>query len=452
MAKTIAAVSTARGVGGIGTVRISGDDAIIIADKIFKSVSGEKLCGLKGYTARYGSVFDKGGSIDDAVALVFRAPHSYTGENTVEITVHGGNFVTDKLLRAVLDAGAVLAEGGEFTKRAFLNGKIDLSEAEAVMGIISAGGEKELRASRAAAEGKITKELGVIKEKLLFAAATVTAFTDFPDEEPEFSGIDQLPKLLSEVKEKLDKMILNYDKGRVFREGIKTAIIGSTNVGKSTLMNLLLGDERSIVTDIAGTTRDVVEETVNLGDVKLSLSDTAGMRETDDIVEKIGVEKSKKAMDTASLIIFVIDSARRITDEEKRLLDEVKNRNLIIVLNKTDIAEKTPDLDFGGIPTVKMSAKQGIGKEELEKAVREITGANSLDGSETAFISERQRNCAVRAQKELGEGVKILEEGLTVDAVGTCIDSALEAIMELTGERVTDGVSNEVFKNFCVGK
>lgn len=451
MAKTIAAVSTPRGVGGIGIVRLSGDDAIVIADKVFISFSGERLADIKGYTARYGRVVNEKGTVDDAVALVFRAPNSYTGENTVEINVHGGNFVIDTVLRAVLDAGATLAEGGEFTKRAFLNGKLNLSEAEAVMGIISAQGEKELRASRAAADGAVSRFLLEIKEKLTFAAATVTAFTDFPDEEPEFSGIDKLPELLQEAAEKFDKLIADYDKGKVFREGVKTAIIGSANVGKSTLMNLLTGDERSIVTSIAGTTRDVVEETVNLGEIRLSLSDTAGMRETDDPVEKIGVARSRKAMDTAELILFVTDIQNPLTQDEKRILEEISSRNTIVILNKTDMGGEA-EFDFGLLPVIKMSAKTGDGREALERAVLSVTGAENLTGNEVMLVSERQRSCAVKAKQELDSAIKALNEGFTFDAVGTCIDAALEAIMALSGERVTNAVSDEVFKNFCVGK
>lgn len=447
--KTVAAISTPMGVGGMGTIRISGEKAIEIADKVFYSASGEKLENLKGYTARYGRIAWNGKDIDDAVALVFRAPHSFTGENVVEITAHGGNFVLKTVLRAILEAGAHSAEAGEFTKRAFLNGKMDLAEAEAVMDIISAGGERALRAARSTADGAVSREISSIKADLVFAAATVTAFTDFPDEEPTFSGIDKLPDMLNSSAQKLQRLIRDYDSGRVFKEGVRAAIIGSTNVGKSTLMNLLSRADRSIVTSVAGTTRDVIEETVQIGDVKLLLSDTAGMRETGDEVEKIGVERSKKAMENADLIIFVADASRPFSNDEKEIFEGIKNKTAIAVINKTDIADS--DLELG-IKTVKMSAKQGKGIEELETAILETVGAMELSADAVLLSNERQRNCVVEALFEVKSAVDALSSGYTVDAVGTCIDSALEHLMELTGESVTSEVADEIFRKFCVGK
>ncbi len=451
--RTIAAISTPRGMGGIGTVRISGPEAVKIASAVFCCASGSSLESVPGYTARYGRVVTGAGTvIDDGVALVFRAPHSYTGEDTVEITVHGGDTVTREALRASFAAGASPAAPGEFTKRAFLNGKMDLSAAESVMSIISAEGERQLRAARAAADGKIAERISEIKKKLVFAAATVTAFTDFPDEEPSFSGIDRLPSLLAEAESALAEMLRAYDSGRVLREGIPTAIIGSTNVGKSTLMNLLAGDERSIVTDIAGTTRDVVEETVRIGDVRLCISDTAGIRETEDAVERIGVERSKKAMETAELILFVIDIGSGLSDEEREMLSSLEGRRVIAVLNKTDIStDDSPELPKG-IQGVRMSAKNGTGLAELEQAVLNSVGADGLDGSEAVLTSERQRSCAANALREVDEAITALRDGFTVDAAGACIDAAIEAVSELTGESVTSQVVDEVFEKFCVGK
>ncbi len=449
--KTIAAIATPQGIGGIGTVRISGENAIAIADKVFITVSGEKLSSLSGYTARYGRVVSGGKTVDDAVALVFRAPHSYTGEDTVEITVHGGVYVTKATLRAVLEAGASLAEGGEFTKRAFLNGKMNLAEAEAVMDIISAEGEAGLRAARSTADGAVSKIIEEIKKDLLFSAATVTAFTDFPDEEPNFSGIDKLPKLLEGVKARLEKLISDYDNGKVIREGVRTAIVGNANVGKSTLMNLLSGDERSIVTAVAGTTRDVIEETVRIGDIKLCLSDTAGIRETADEVEKIGVERSKKAMENADLVIFVTDSPENLSEDEQGILEEIKNKTAIAVINKTDKI-RTDIENIVGLPTVKMSAKTGEGIEALKSAIENAVGVNRLTENTVMLSNERQRLCVSNALIEIGEAINTLALGFTVDAVGTCIDSALGFLLELTGERVTNEVSNEVFAKFCVGK
>lgn len=449
---TIAAIATPNGVGGIGTLRISGPDAIAVADRVFRSMSGDKLEHLPGYTARYGRVIDGETVLDDAVALVFRAPKSYTGENVVEITVHGGLYVTKAALRALLGAGAVLAGPGEFTKRAFLNGKMDLAEAEAVMGIISADGERALRASRAAADGAVTKKLSEIKETLLFAAATITAFTDFPDEEPSFSGIDRLPELLTSAQNALADLLRHYDAGKVLREGVRTALVGRTNVGKSTLMNLLVGAERSIVTEVAGTTRDVIEETVRLGEIKLCLSDTAGLRETEDAVEKIGVDRSRAVLDQAELILFVTDASRDLEPEEKELLASLAGRSVIVIQNKTDLAAPQNSSLFEGLPTVSMAAKNGVGLAALEQAVLDLTGASVLTGDEVILGSERQRAAAERAQNEVRAAIETLTAGYTVDAVGTCLDSALEAVLELTGEAVTTEVADEVFRKFCVGK
>ena len=451
MGSTVAAISTPQGTGGIGTVRISGSEALAVADKVFLAVSGAKLADSKGYRAYYGRVTYGGRSFDDAVAVVFRAPHSYTGEDVAELTVHGGSYVTRLTLRAVLEAGASPAGAGEFTKRAFLNGKMDLAEAEAVMGIVSASGEKMLKASRAAADGAVSEKLARLRSDLLFAAATVSAFTDFPDEEPSFSGIDKLPVMLSEAEKELALLIDRYDSGKIYRQGVRTAIIGSTNVGKSTLMNLLSGSERSIVTSVAGTTRDVIEETVMLGDVKLCLSDTAGLRDTEDEVERIGVERSRRALDNAELVIFVADGSKLLSDEEKELAASLRERPSVAVLNKTDIGTVLTGDDIG-LPTVLMSAKNGSGTEELRQAIEKVCGGSAFSEDEPMLVSERQRDCASRALREVRSAIAANNDGYTVDAVGACISSALAAIMELTGESVTAEVADEVFRNFCVGK
>ena len=285
----------------------------------------------------FGYVEVDGEKIDEAVALVFLAPKSYTGENVVELSVHGGSFVVRQVLRAVLDAGAIMAERGEFTRRAFENGKMSLNEAESVMDIISADGEQALRASLSAKSGALSQKCNVIRDKLTFAAATVAAFSDFPDEEPEFSGIDKLESMLGESEEELQKLLDTYDTGRMLRHGVNTVIVGPPNAGKSTLMNLLSGYERSIVTPIAGTTRDIVEETVNLDGLVLKLSDTAGLRETVDEVEQIGVKRAKERIDFADLIIAVVDSSDVKLEEIKELYKTLVGRPAVVVFNKSDI-------------------------------------------------------------------------------------------------------------------
>lgn len=452
MGKVIAAIATPLGEGSIGTVRVSGDGAIAVCDKVFCSASGKRLSDMDGYTALFGKVIYDGKVLDQAVALVFKAPKSYTGEDVVELSVHGGDFVVRSVLRAVLWAGAVLAERGEFTRRAYLNGKMDLSQAEAVMDIISAEGEQSLRASVEAYGGAVTKNCRELKENLTFAAATVAAFSDFPDEEPEFSGIDKLEQMLSKAEDEFKRLILDYDKGRMIKKGINTVIVGPPNAGKSTLMNLLSGFDRSIVTAVAGTTRDMIEETVNLGDVVLRLCDTAGIRETEDEVEKIGVQKTLEKLDSADLIIVVLDGSADKTEYEG-LLDSVKGRNTVVVFNKSDIKEsdKSAAKDRG-LLYVTMSAKNGDGLSQLIDVVKNITGTASLSGDSSVFLNERQRDCAIRALNSVSEALSTLTAGFTVDAVGVCLDDALAALMELTGERVTVEVADQVFTHFCVGK
>lgn len=453
MGNTIAAVATPPGEGGIATVRISGDNAIEVADRVFCSASGKRLCEIKGYTALFGHVVYNGETVDESVALLFRAPKSYTGEDVVELSVHGGDYVVQKVLRAVLDAGAVIAERGEFTRRAFLNGKMDLSQAEAVMSIISADGEQSLRAGLEAHDGAVSRKCNDIKDKLTFAAATVAAFSDFPDEEPEFSGIDKLENMLMESKKALNELIDSYDVGHMIKNGINTVIVGPPNAGKSTLMNLLAGFDRSIVTPVAGTTRDAVEETVRLGDITLRLWDTAGLRKTDDAVEKIGIDRTRRRIESADLIIAVFDGSETLNAEDGALLDSLKGRHAIVVFNKTDISEPSADPAITrGLPFVFMSARDGNGAETLAKEVKRVTGTAGLSGTAAVYLNERQRSCAVKAAECVCDALSALSSGFTVDAVGVCLDDALASLMELTGERVTVEVANEVFKHFCVGK
>ncbi len=450
--RTIAAIATPLGEGGIGTVRISGENALNIADKVFKSVSGKKICDQKGYTALFGETHLSGERIDDTVALIFRSPKSYTGEDTVELSCHGGRLVLKTVLRAVLKNGASLADAGEFTKRAFLNGKLDLTQAESIMGLISAESDAELKLSGAGLNGRIRKRIEEIKADLTFTAASIAVYADYPDEElPELQP-EQFGKMLTGAKEKLSEMLSNYDAGRILREGIETAIVGKPNVGKSTLMNLLAGFNRSIVTEIAGTTRDVVEDTVRVGDVTLRLSDTAGIRKTDDIVENAGIDLALEKINNAELILAVFDCSIPLDRNDTLILERLKNKKVIIILNKSDIsAPLSADL-FGDFPTVVISAKTGDGTNALKNAIVEVTRVNLINPDSTVLCGERQRDCAARAFSAIAGAEAALSSGNTIDAVGICIDDALSALLELTGERVTNAVADEVFRKFCVGK
>lgn len=451
---TIAAISTGMAAGGIGIVRISGENAIKIADSIFSSVSGRKIADISGYCALYGKAVDGEAVLDTAVALLFRAPKSYTGEDVVEISCHGGLYITKRVLRAALSAGAVPAEPGEFTKRAFLNGKMDLTGAESVMNLISAQGEEAEKIALGILEGGLFKEIKKISDKLLYDMALLSAWVDYPYEEIDELSSENLGGDIRNGIESLEKLINNYDTGRIIIEGVDTAIVGRPNVGKSTLMNLLSGTDRSIVTEIAGTTRDIVEDTVTLGGIVLHLSDTAGVRETDDAVESIGVERAVKRLENAQLVLAVFDASKPLSDDDRRLIALCKNKNAIGIINKTDLVENylTDELKENFRKLVFISAKTGDGKDRLEQAVTELLGTGNFDTSAATLINERQLECCKNALKALNEAEEALNIGLTMDAVTVCLDSAVESLLVLTGEKATDSVVNEIFAHFCVGK
>lgn len=454
MEKTIAAISTPNGQGGMGVIRISGEGALETADRIFRSVSGKKVSEMKGYTASFGQITDGGEVIDDAVVLVFRAPHSYTGEDVAEISCHGGMYITKRVLRAVLNNGASPAQAGEFTKRAFLNGKMGLTEAESVMDIISAGGKQSARAALSSLKGRLHDRIDNVREVLLSLAAHLSAWADYPEDEiPEIDN-EELMTGLTKCKNELNELLKTYDAGKVMREGVDTVIAGRPNVGKSTLMNLLSGCERSIVTNIPGTTRDIIEETVMLGDVPLRLSDTAGIHSTDDPVESIGVQRAKDRLLSAGLIFAVFDASMPLSEDDLELLELLKNAPAVAVINKSDLESKT-DIDFIRSKvshSVLISAKTGEGADALAAEVGEIVGTSGLDASQGILATERQYSDAASALRSVEEAIDALNMGITYDAVTVVIEDAINCLLELTGERVTEAVVDKVFSHFCVGK
>ncbi len=451
--RTIAAIATPLGEGGISVIRISGDDAITVADNCFCSTSGKKLGEIGGYQALYGCVVDKDGdALDDAVALVFLAPKSYTGENVVEISVHGGLVSTRQILRRVLECGAVMATGGEFTKRAFLNGKLDLTKAESVIGLITARNEAAAKLTQSALSGKISRDTDGILSKLLETSASLSVFADYPDEDIPNLNQESFCAMLNECRLKCERLIATYDMGRTIREGISCAIVGKPNVGKSTLMNLLCGSDRSIVTDIAGTTRDVVENVVTIGDITLNLSDTAGLHDTQDVVEKFGVDKAKEKLENAELLLAVFDASSPLDNDDINLLESIKDKKCIVILNKTDLDAKIDKSRLCDFELVEISAKQGLGYDALSDKIFEICNLNKLSPDDTVLISERQLDCVRRALCAVNEALDSMAQGVTLDAVGVCIDDSIAALLELTGKRVTNEVCDEIFKRFCVGK
>lgn len=451
---TIAAISTGQAAGGIGVVRISGENALSVADRIFKTVSGIKLEKLSGYKAAFGKVFFEEKCVDEAVALVFKAPKSYTGEDVVEISCHGGLLVTKQVLRAALANGAVPAEAGEFTKRAFLNGKMDLTRAESVMNIISAKSEQAKSAALNTLDGALYKKISEISLSLKKIAAQMAAWVDYPDEEIDDLSDEKLKTTLLTAKAELEKLIKSFDVGQIIIEGVETAIVGKPNVGKSTLMNLLSGCEKSIVTSVAGTTRDIVEETVTLGNNVLRLADTAGLHDTQDTVEKIGVDRTRQKLDRASLVLAVFDSSTEIDDEDMEIIKMCNGKNAVAIINKTDLnanfnAEKI-NKSFENV--VYLSAKDRNGIQELEKAIEKTLGTADFDTSAATLMNERQLACCKAALQSIDEAISALEIGMTRDALNVNIDVAVESLDTLTGEKATESVVNEIFSQFCVGK
>lgn len=450
----IAAISTPLGTGGVGIIRISGKNATEIVDRIFISVNGKKLASSKGYRAYFGKIYDVNTAVDEVICLVFRAPHSYTGEDVVEINCHGGVFLLKKILRLVLHNGAIAASPGEFTKRAFLNGKLDLSEAESVMTLISAQGEQGANAAFNQLEGKLSRKIEEINSSLLSLAAHIAAWVDYPDDEIENLGEDEVHSVIFNAKSEITSLLKSFDSGMAITNGVEAAIVGKPNVGKSTLMNLLTGYDRSIVTEIEGTTRDVVEETVNLNGCILRISDTAGMRETVDVVEKLGVERSRKKLERAAIVFAVFDVSKPLSEEDMELIENCKNKNVIPILNKTDL-DSCLDEDYIkkslGSPLF-ISAKIGDGYNELCDRVAELMGTKNFDTTSAMLVNERQRLCCEKANEALKDALEASEAGLTPDAIGVCIDDAIAALLELTGQKASEAVVDEVFKQFCVGK
>ncbi len=453
MAQTIAAIATPAAAGGISVIRISGSDALTIADRVFSAKNGIPLSGRRGYTAALGAVVHHGEVLDEAVATVFNEPHSYTGENVVEISCHGGLYLTQEILRVILENGARLAEAGEFTKRAFLNGKMSLSQAEAVMDLIGAQGREAARAAHTQLSGALFRQITAVKDALLKLAGHLSAWVDYPEEEIPEVDEEEILLTAGESSKTLRTLLSQFDTGKLIREGIDTVIVGKPNVGKSTLMNLLSRCERSIVTDVAGTTRDIVEETVRLGHLALRVADTAGIRETEDVVEQIGVSLAKRRMQEASLVLAVFDGSSEWSPEDEEILPAALQPSIAVV-NKSDLPAVT-DLEkikqaFSHM--VVLSATDPESLAVLEREIRETLNLSAVDPFAPMLSNERQRLCAMRAADALEQAQTAVRAGVTFDAVTVLIEEAIDALLELTGERTTDAVVDAVFANFCVGK
>ncbi|MBE6871267.1 MAG: tRNA uridine-5-carboxymethylaminomethyl(34) synthesis GTPase MnmE [Ruminococcaceae bacterium] len=452
---TVAAISTPQYPGGIAVIRISGEDAFDIADKVFKSVSGVPLSNCDGYTVHFGHAYISNSISDTVLATVFRAPKSYTGENVVELSCHGGVYLSKQLLQALYEAGATPAENGEFTKRAFLNGKLDLTEAEAVMDMISAESNTALAMASKQLSGALSEKISSAKGAIVSVLAEITAFVDFPDEDAVTLTAESLIDELTQVEKILSKLISTFDDGAVLRNGVNTVLCGKPNVGKSTLMNLLSGSEKSIVTDIPGTTRDIVEETVRVGEILLKLADTAGIRDTDDTVEAIGVKRAVDRISDARLVIGIFDSSRPADVNDKMLIDAVKKSggSSIAVLNKTDLpTELDSEFILGAFDRiVYLSAINGSGIDELASAVNELMLTDTSNVGEAA-ISARHLSLVKKAHTHTQYAKQALESGMPLDMSTSDLSLAADALAEITGELITEEILDEVFSKFCVGK
>ncbi len=452
---TIVAISTAPGIGGIGIIRMSGKESFEILDKIFKTKSGKSIVPVAN-TIKYGYIVSPQTNevIDEVLVSYFMEPKSYTTENMCEINSHGSTIAMKQILDLCIENGAKLAEPGEFTKRAFLNGRMDLSQAEAVIDILNAKTEKESKASMHQLEGYLSNDLKKIKEKLLEIMATIEVEIDYPEYEIEEVMNLDLENRLKQILKEFQILEKSFDKGKILRDGIKVAIIGRPNAGKSSLLNCMLREERAIVTEIEGTTRDTIEEYINIEGVPFKIIDTAGIRKAKDEVEKIGIEKAKEMAEEADLIIAILDSSRPIETEDKEILEMIKGKKAIIVLNKVDILKKEkPSIPDKEHKIIAISAKEKIGIEELYLEMINLFSLNQIQVQDEALITNvRHKNAITEARKAIEKALETIQKGLPIDLIAIPVKEALEAIGEITGENASEAIIEEIFARFCLGK
>ena len=454
--ETIAAIATAMTDSGIGIVRISGEDAFNIIDKIYKGKSDKKISEQKSYTLHYGFIVDGEETIDEVIVLIMRGPHSYTGEDTVEIDCHGGVFVVKKILETVIKYGARPADPGEFTKRAFLNGRIDLSQAEAVIDVIHSKNEYALKSSVNQLKGTVHKKIEELREKIIYH----TAFIETALDDPEHINVDgygeTLKVVVDELLEELQKLLKSCDNGRIIKEGIKTVIVGKPNAGKSSLLNVLVGEERAIVTDIAGTTRDVLEENIQLQGVSLNIMDTAGIRSTEDIVEKIGVDKARAHAEEADLIIYVVDASLPLDENDFEIIKMIQDKNAIILLNKSDLSTlitKEELKKWITKPMIEISAKNETGIHELEKILKEMFYQGDISFNDQVYITNVRHKTALQNAYDSLVKVNIsIENQMPEDFFTIDLMDAYEYLGSITGETIGEDLVNEIFSKFCMGK
>lgn len=452
---TIAAVATPIGEGGISIIRVSGSEALNIVNSVFSSKSGKSILDMKSYTMKYGYIKDAGEIIDEVIISFMKGPKSFTSEDVVEINCHGGVVSTNKVLDVVIRSGARLAEPGEFTKRAFLNGRIDLSQAEAVIDIIRAKTDLSMKSALAQSQGSLSREINKLREYLLNVLALIEYVVDFTedDEEPD----ETIPLRVKEGIEKaiadMNKLIANAEEGKILREGLNLVIIGKPNVGKSSLLNALLKEKRAIVTDIPGTTRDVIEEYINLDGIPIKVVDTAGIRETDDLVEKIGVERSKEKIDQADLIILMLDISRRLDDEDNEIIKHIRNRKYVVLLNKIDLQSKIGKDELVELENIiDISAKTGFGLNELKNKIKELFFHGEIEGESVIISNTRHKQALYRAKDNCELALNSIINNEFLDLISIYVTSGLKALGEITGSELEEDLINKIFSEFCVGK
>lgn len=453
---TIAALSTPAGSGGIGIVRISGPDAVEVADRLFVPAKGKPLGERKSHTVSYGKIVYEGRVCDEVLVSIMRAPNTYTREDIAEINCHGGIRSVTAVLEAVLRSGARLAEPGEFTKRAFLNGRIDLTQAEAVADIISAKTDKSREAALKRLDGSLCVKIRALREKILLMLANIEAAIDYPEHDDETMTYESVANGSRDLMSELDRLIAGADTGRIYKEGIKTVILGKPNVGKSSLLNAAVDEERAIVTDIPGTTRDVLEELININGIPLRLTDTAGIRDTDNPIEKIGVEKSRSLADEADLVLLMLDGSRPLDDEDRELINLSENKNRIVIINKSDLVQciDTSEItELTGSDPIAVSVKQDSGIELIYERIRSMFLGGSIAADDEVLISsERNKNSLYKAKQFLYNVIETVDNRMPEDLISIDLTQAYEALGEITGETLDEDIIDKIFSEFCLGK
>ena len=457
MEKTIVAISTASGNGGIGIIRLSGKTTFDIVEKIFKPKNKSK--DIKGYTMRYGNIVNPKNNevIDEVLVSYFVAPKSYTTENMCEINSHGGTVVEKRILELCLKYGAELAEAGEFTKRAFLNGRIDLSQAEGIIDLINSKTEMEAKESINQLEGTLSKKIQAIEQKMLDIMVNIEVTIDYPEYDIEEVTNSEALKGLNNINKLLNELENSFEKGKIIKDGIKTVIVGKPNAGKSSLLNTLLKEDRAIVSDIAGTTRDTIEEYLNVDGIPIKLIDTAGIRDTENTIEKIGVEKSKKLIKNADLIIAIFDISSILDDDDKNIIELIKDKKSILLLNKIDVLAENKqieeELSKTNKPVIKISAKECVGLDQLYKEIKKLFELNEISSNNEILITnERHKNQIIKAKENILEAIETVKQNMPVDIISIYINQAMEELGKITGVNVSESIINEIFAKFCLGK